>query len=245
MTKPAPRLGATGTKSKNVPRTGAKNHELRTREYLTEGEVEALIAACKRARWPHRDATMILLAFRHGLRALELVDLEWTQIDFGAGTILVKRRKNGSPSTHPLTGRELRALRRLRRETETKSPFIFVSERGSPMTASNFQKIVSRACEDAGLEIKAHPHHASGMAADTRWRAPERTPEVFRLTSGTRISNTRSDTPRSRRSASRAGGAIEEGAMASAGVPLGHYRTGHPPSIANLPGHCRHRRALC
>src|SRR5262249_30008123 len=96
MAKLAVRVVAPGPESRKVPRTRAKNHELRTREYLTEGEVEALIAACKGARWPHRDATMILLAFRHGLRALELVDLEWTQIDFGAGTILVKRRKNGS-----------------------------------------------------------------------------------------------------------------------------------------------------
>src|SRR5262249_5457532 len=71
-----------------------------------------------------------------------------------------------TPSTHPLTGRELRALRRLYRETESKSPFLFLSERGSPMTVSNFQKLISRACEAARLKIKAHPHmlrHACGF----------------------------------------------------------------------------------
>ena len=84
--------------------------------------------------------------------------LQWTQVDFDHATLAVTRVKHGTPSTHPLTGRELRALRRLYRETENKSPFLFLSERGSPMTASNFQKLINRACEAAGLKIKAHPH---------------------------------------------------------------------------------------
>src|SRR5262245_29487653 len=110
-----------------------------------------------------RDGT---LAFRHGLRASELCDLQWTQVDFEAAAMAVNRVKHGTPSIHPLTGRELRALRRLHRETESKSPFLFVSERGSPMTVSNFQKLISRATEAAKLKIKAHPHmlrHACGF----------------------------------------------------------------------------------
>jgi type 1 fimbriae regulatory protein FimB/type 1 fimbriae regulatory protein FimE len=135
-----------------------KNAEVRTREYLTEKEVEQLIEGCKDNRWPHRDQTMILLAFRRGLRASELCDLQWTQIDFEAAGLAVTRVKNGTPATHPLTGRELRALRRLHREAEGRSPFLFVSERGSPMTVSNFQELITKAGEVAGLEIKAHPH---------------------------------------------------------------------------------------
>ena len=82
-------------------------------------------------------------------------------------SLAVTRAKNGTPATHPLAGRELRALRRLHREAEGKSPFLFVSERGSPMTVSNFQKLIDRATEAAGLKIKAHPHmlrHACGFA---------------------------------------------------------------------------------
>jgi integrase len=148
-----------------------KNADVRTREYLTEREVEQLIEGCRGNRWPHRDQTMILIAFRHGLRASELCDLQWTQVDFEAATLAVTRAKHGTPSTHPLTGRELRALRRLHREAEGRSPFLFVSERGSPMTVSNFQKLVSRATEAAGLEIKTHPHmlrHACGHQSLTR-----------------------------------------------------------------------------
>src|SRR6202046_1890128 len=95
------------------------NSEYRSREHLTEREVERLIEAMKDNRWGHRDATMVLMAFRHGLRASELVDLRWDQIDLEHAILHVRRLKNGSPATHPLTGKELRALRRLQREQNT------------------------------------------------------------------------------------------------------------------------------
>src|SRR5262245_4586137 len=157
MTKPALRIVPPAIEIRKVatPRR-PRNDTVRTREYLTEAEVEALIAACKDNRQPHRDATRILIAFRHGLRASELVDLQWTQVDFEAARLAVSRVKNGTPGTHPLTGRELRALRKLRRDG--KSPFVFVSERGAPMTVSNFAKLMTMACAVARLEIKAHPH---------------------------------------------------------------------------------------
>src|SRR5215468_7424411 len=142
------------------------NAELRTREHLTPGEVEALIEAAKANRYGRRDATMILIAFRHGLRASELCDLRWDQVEFGAAVLHVRRVKNGTPSTHPLRGDELRVLRRLQRESET-SPFVFVSERGSPFTTAGFARMVERAAEAAALELKVHPHmlrHACGYA---------------------------------------------------------------------------------
>src|SRR5215510_10319725 len=150
MTKPALKIVLPDTQIRKVetPRR-PRNTDVRTREYLTESEVERLIEGCKGNRWPQRDQTMLLLAFRHGLRASEVCDLQWTQVDFEAATPAVTRVKNGTPATHPLTGRELRALRRLHREAEGRSPFLFVSERGSPMTVSNFQKLINRACEAA------------------------------------------------------------------------------------------------
>jgi integrase len=109
---------------------------------------------------------MILLAFRHGLRAAEVCDLRWEQVGFETAVLHVRRRKNGTPSVHPLSGRELRALRRLRRESEA-SPFIFVSERGAPFSVAGFQKLIARAGEKAGFEFPVHPHmlrHACGYA---------------------------------------------------------------------------------
>jgi integrase len=143
------------------------NAELRTREYLTDAEVERLTEAAKDNRYGHRDATMILVAYRHGFRAAELVDLRWDQIDFGRATLAVRRAKRGTPSTHPLQGDEMRALRKLQREQEPKSPFVFTSERGSPFTTAGFARLVERAGAAAGFKFKAHPHmlrHACGFA---------------------------------------------------------------------------------
>ena len=120
------------------------NAEYRSREHLTEREVERLSEAMKGNRWGHRDATMVLIAFRHGLRAWELVDLRWEQIDLEHALLQVRKLKNGSPATHPLTGKELRALRRLEREQELNSPFVFRSERGTPFIKRGFEAMVER-----------------------------------------------------------------------------------------------------
>jgi integrase len=85
------------------------NAELRTREHLTEREVERLMEAAKHNRHGQRDFTMVLMAYRHGLRASELCDLRWDQLDFNRAVLHVRRVKQGTPATHPLTGLEMRA----------------------------------------------------------------------------------------------------------------------------------------
>ena len=143
------------------------NADLRTREHLTEAEVERLMKAASENRWGHRDATMILVAYRHGLRASELVDLRWDQVDFRTATLHVRRVKQGTPSTHPILGDELRALRRLQREQEPKSPFVFTSERGAPFTHGWVRPHGRAGGAEARLGFKAHPHmlrHACGYA---------------------------------------------------------------------------------
>src|SRR6476619_3382190 len=143
------------------------NAKLRTREYLTEAEVDRLAEVARGNRYGHRDATMILVAYRHGLRASELTDLRWDQVEFTSATLHVRRVKQGTPSTHPILGDELRALRRLQREQAPKSPFVFTSERGTPFTTAGFARMVERVGVEAGLGFKAHPHmlrHACGYA---------------------------------------------------------------------------------
>ena len=167
MAKSHLKLVAPTTKKRTVTPRRPKNDDVRSREYLTDQEVERLQETAKANRWGHRDATMILVAYRHGLRASELVDLRWDQIDLEAANLHVRRVKKGSPATHPILGDELRALRRLQREQDPKSPFVFTSERGSPFTTDGFAKMVARAGEAAGLKFKAHPHmlrHACGFA---------------------------------------------------------------------------------
>ncbi len=141
------------------------NAELRSREYLTPTEVDALIAAAKGNRHGHRDATMILITYRHGFRASEICDLRWSQIDLDQARLHVRRVKRGTPSVHPLQGDELRALRRLKRESPAHSDFVFMTERGGPFTTTGFAFLISRAGVKAELPFKAHPHmlrHAAG-----------------------------------------------------------------------------------
>ncbi len=143
------------------------NITLRSREYLTLDEVKQLReAACSVGRHSLRDYVLILMAYRHGLRVSELIDLRWDQISFSAATLHVNRLKNGKPSVHPIEGDELRNLRELRRQY-SDSAFLFVSERGGPLDRFTVGKIVARAGELAGIPFKVHPHmlrHAKGHA---------------------------------------------------------------------------------
>jgi type 1 fimbriae regulatory protein FimB/type 1 fimbriae regulatory protein FimE len=151
--------------SLNKPPRKPRNIERRSREYLTEAEIEKLVKGAESVgRHGFRDGTLIFLAYRHGLRVSELVALRWDQIDMVKGLMHVNRRKNGTASTHPIRGPELRALRRLQREYPG-SAYVFNGERHGPLTDSGVRKIVVRAGKAAGLEFPVHVHmlrHACG-----------------------------------------------------------------------------------
>jgi integrase len=171
MAKSHLKLVTPTAKKRTVTPRRRRNGDLRTREYLTEAEVERLMKAATGNRHGHRDATMILVAYRHGLRVSELVDLRWDQVDFRTATLHVRRVKQGTPSTHPIVGDELRALRRLQREQEPKLAFVFTSERGAPFTSAGFARMVERAGTEAKFGFKPHPHmlrHACGYALANR-----------------------------------------------------------------------------
>ena len=151
--------------SLSKPARKRPNAERRSREFLTPAEVEKLVEAAQNVgRHGPRDASMIIIAYRHALRVSELIALRWDQVDLTQGLLHVRRRKNGNPSTHPLHGPELRALRRLQRDYPN-SLYIFTGERKGPLTDSTVRKMVARAGTAAGLEFPVHPHmlrHAAG-----------------------------------------------------------------------------------
>jgi integrase len=160
------RLVAPSNENRSVPIRPA-NAALRSREYLTAAEVEKLIKVARDSRYGHRDATLILVAFRHGLRASEVCDLEWSQVEFGRSASLhVRRMKNGKPSVHPLRGDEVRALRELRRQFPDSS-FVFATERGGPFTSDAINRHIKRLGERAGFDFPVHAHmlrHGCGYA---------------------------------------------------------------------------------
>jgi integrase len=175
MAKPKLKLVDPIIENRTVTPRRRKNAELRTREYLTPDEVERLIEHVKGNRHGHRDATMILIAYRHGMRRSELVDLRWSQVDFDGARLHVRRVKRGIPSVQPLKGDELRALGKLKREGDS-SEYVFVSERGSPFSPDGYAKMIERAGREAGFDFGVHTHmlrHACGYklandAVDTR-----------------------------------------------------------------------------
>src|SRR5260370_30070677 len=113
--------------------------------------------ARKHSRYGHRDSTMILVAYRHGLRASEVCGLEWHQIELDQGRMHVRRAKNGTPSVHPIRGDEIRALRKLRRENPTEA-HVFVTERGGPMTTVGFHHLIQRLGKAAKMPFSPPPH---------------------------------------------------------------------------------------
>jgi type 1 fimbriae regulatory protein FimB/type 1 fimbriae regulatory protein FimE len=140
---------------------------VRTQEYLTANEVEGLMGtARKSSRYGHRDATMILIAYRHGLRASEVCDLQWHQVELNVGRLHVRRSKRGTSSVHPVQGDELRALRRLQRG-QPPCPYVFTSERGGPIAPKSFHTLIMRLGERASMPFPIHRHmlrHGCGYA---------------------------------------------------------------------------------
>src|SRR5262245_32500854 len=172
------------------------------RRYLTEREVEQLMdCARKYGRYGHRDATMILVAYRHGLPASEVCDLQRQQIELCEGRLHVHRAKNGISSVHPIRGDEMRALRKLRRDYPTDA-HLFVSERGGP-SAPSVSTASSRA---SGRPPRCHSRSTRtcfAMPVDSSWPTTATTRGPCSTTSGTRTFSTRSDTPRWRPTGSR------------------------------------------
>ena len=135
------------------------------RDYLRPNEVDAMVQAVRKSgRHRVRDAAIILLMFRHGLRTAELVALRWQQVDLKAGYLDVHRVKQGHDAKHPLRGPQLRLLRDVQR-LYPDSPYVFVSQRKAPLSPRSIRAIVARAGRLAGLPFIPHPHqlrHACG-----------------------------------------------------------------------------------
>ncbi len=105
---------------------------------------------------------MILVAYRHGLRASGLCSLRWDQIELDGGRLHVRRAKGGIDNVHPLGGKEIRALRQLRRENP-ESRYVFITERGGPVATAGFLKMIVRTGEAAKLPFPVHPPHAAAL----------------------------------------------------------------------------------
>jgi site-specific recombinase XerD len=143
------------------------NKAYRVREHLTEDEIDKLLAALKANRYGHRDWLLGLLIYRHGLRVSEACDLRWDDLNLTKRTIQVRRLKGSDDSTHYLERDELAGLKRLHREQEPKSAYVFINERGLPFGRMGIGRMIERAGEAAELPFPIHAHmlrHSTGYA---------------------------------------------------------------------------------
>ncbi|MGC2825854.1 MAG: tyrosine-type recombinase/integrase, partial [Pseudolabrys sp.] len=143
------------------------NKAYRTREHLTESEMGKLLAALAANRHGHRDWLIGLLIYRHGLRVSEACDLRWDDLDLPKRTITVRRLKGSTDSVHYLERDELTGLRRLQREQEPKTAYVFVNERGQLFGRMGIGRMIERASETAKLPFPVHAHmlrHSTGFA---------------------------------------------------------------------------------
>jgi len=128
-------------------------------------EVKRLLDAARRGRHGTRDHLMVLLAYRHGLRVSELIDIRLRDLDLDAARIFVRRRKGSLSTTQPIEGDELRAIRAyLRERGETKVPYLLVGERG-PLTRQAVNYLLKEIGQRGKLEMSVHPHmlrHSTG-----------------------------------------------------------------------------------
>ena len=126
-------------------------------EKLSTSQVDRLVKAAKyHGRHGLRDATLIMMAFQHGLKISELINLKWNHIDLKEGTLLVSRLKNGQKTIHPLTEKEINNLRLLE-DKYTDLEYVFVSERKTPLSSEHVRKMIKRAGEEAGLSSQIRP----------------------------------------------------------------------------------------
>jgi type 1 fimbriae regulatory protein FimB/type 1 fimbriae regulatory protein FimE len=156
---------------RNAPRRFA----IASDDLLSRNPITGIAGCCARAASGHAAAApprsvmnsrRFLIAYRHGLRASELCDLQWSQVELNTGRLHVRRAKSGSPSVHPLRGEEIRALRRLQRE-QGPSSHVFMTERDGPMTPKAFHALFGRIGARARMPFPVHPHmlrHGCGYA---------------------------------------------------------------------------------
>ncbi len=155
---------------KSRAKTATTDGHERVKDFLDEGEIERLLAAARSGRHGVRDHLLMLMMYRHGLRVSEAIGLRREHVNLKRARLWVERLKGSLSVEHPITGDELRAIRKLLVGSDDGLPWLFVSERGAPLTRHAVNYLIAIAGKRAGLG-HVHPHmlrHSCGYALADR-----------------------------------------------------------------------------
>ena len=161
---------STATEGRNVKSVQATDAHERAKDFLSATEVAKLLDAMKLGRHGIRDHLLVLMMFRHGLRVSEAIGIRRNEVDLDHSRLWVRRLKRGLDVEHPIAGDELRAIKRYSASRTDALPWLFISERGQPLTRQTVNYLIAEAAGRAGLP-PVHPHmlrHSCGFALANR-----------------------------------------------------------------------------
>ena len=165
---------------------GPTDAHTRAKDFLNPAEMDRLLDGAKRSRYGARDHLLILMTYRHGLRVSELVSLRKADVKLTQARLWVERLKGGLSVEHPIPGDELRAIKRYLATRDDHLPWLFLSDRGQPLSRKTVFYLVQQAGKRAGL-ANVHPHtfrHSCGYTLPTK--APTYEPSRITLATATR-----------------------------------------------------------
>lgn len=137
------------------------------RNFITVEELEILIKASAKTRYPLRNKAIIQTMFWHGLRVSELCRLKNSDLDVKTGRLIVNRLKSSLPTTHPIRPEVLRTLKRYLKNRDSSLRTLFINERGDQFDRSSINYLLKMLSKKAGLSFSVNPHmlrHGCGYA---------------------------------------------------------------------------------